>query len=327
MKILLLSNQGMVAPFVGNPIMPRYRDAILSDGCIESVDMLRCKNPLVVRKELRRKARQADLIHIHFGGVYAFVTWFLMIGINKPKFITFHGTDIHAKAVKTAKSVLTKIKIKLNQYASFFSILCYTRCGFVAEEMENFVPSFLRPVMKEKAFIQPLGVDYKLFRYMDKREAQIYLGLCEGRYILFSDVSNTPIKRRDIAKAIVDHLPGYTLLIMCGVKSEDVPNYVNACDCLLLTSDQEGSPNIIREALSLDKPVFSVDVGDAMKQLEGLRDSAIISRNPEEAAKLIRERLSCTYTDNSRESRRHILDFAECSKDVIELYKISTRKS
>lgn len=127
MKILLLSNQGMVAPFVGNPIMLRYRDAILSDSSVESVDMLRCKNPFKVRMELRRKAKQADLIHLHFGGMYALIVWFLLIGIDKPKFITFHGTDIHAKAFKTAKSVLTKIKIKLNQYASFLSILCYTK--------------------------------------------------------------------------------------------------------------------------------------------------------------------------------------------------------
>lgn len=320
MKILLLSNQGMVEPFVGNPIMLRYRDALLNDERIEEVKMLRCKKPFKVRKELRSNAKQVDIIHIHFGGLYALIIWFLLFGINKPKFITFHGTDIHAKAIKTAKSFSEKFRIKLNQYSSFISLLCYTRCGFVAKEMENYIPFFLRKVLNKKKFIQPLGVDYKLFSPTDKIEAQIQLGLKTSKYILFSDVHNNTIKRRDIAKAIVDRLPEYELLIMCRVNPKEVPLYINACDCILLTSDQEGSPNIIREALSLNKPVFSVDVGDAAKQLEGLKNSAIISRNPEKAAETIKHSLLCTYSDNSRETRRAILDFSECTKSVIQIY-------
>lgn len=320
MKILLLSNQGMVEPFVGNPIMLRYRDALLNDERIEEVKMLRCKKPFKVRKELRSNAKQVDIIHIHFGGLYALIIWFLLFGINKPKFITFHGTDIHAKAIKTAKSFSEKFRIKLNQYSSFISLLCYTRCGFVAKEMENYIPFFLRKVLNKKKFIQPLGVDYKLFSPTDKIEAQIRLGLKTSKYILFSDVHNNTIKRRDIAKAIVDRLPEYELLIMCRVNPKEVPLYINACDCILLTSDQEGSPNIIREALSLNKPVFSVDVGDAAKQLEGLKNSAIISRNPEKAAETIKHSLLCTYSDNSRETRRAILDFSECTKSVIQIY-------
>lgn len=320
MKILLLSNQGMVEPFVGNPIMLRYRDALLNDERIEEVKMLRCKKPFKVRKELRSNAKQVDIIHIHFGGLYALIIWFLLFGINKPKFITLHGTEIHAKAIKTAKSFSEKFRIKLNQYSSFISLLCYTRCGFVAKEMENYIPFFLRKVLNKKKFIQPLGVDYKLFSPTDKIEAQIQLGLKTSKYILFSDVHNNTIKRRDIAKAIVDRLPEYELLIMCRVNPKEVPLYINACDCILLTSDQEGSPNIIREALSLNKPVFSVDVGDAAKQLEGLKNSAIISRNPEKAAETIKHSLLCTYSDNSRETRRAILDFSECTKSVIQIY-------
>lgn len=40
---------------------------------------------------------------------------------------------------------------------------------------------------------------------------------------------------------------------MCGVKPDEVPYYINACEFALLTSDEEGSPNIIREVLSLNK--------------------------------------------------------------------------
>ena len=317
MKILLLSNQGMVEPFVGNPIMLRYRDALLNDERINEVKMLRCKRPFSIVKDLRTSAKQSDLIHIHFGGLYALVTWFLLLGIKKPKFITFHGTDIHARAIGTSKSLMEKIRIKLNQYASFLSILCYNKCGFVAKEMEDYIPRLFRGGLSKKKFIQSLGVDYNLFTPIDKEKAQKSLDLKSGKYILFSDVHNTEIKRRDIAKAIVDNLPEYELLIMCGVNSKDVPMYINASECVLLTSDQEGSPNIIREALSLNKPVFSVDVGDASVQLKGLVNSCIISRDVEEASKKIKEMLNLQYVDNTREQQRAKLDFVECVKDVV----------
>lgn len=325
MKVLLLSNQGMVEPFVGNPIMLRYRDALLNDKRIDDVKMLRCNRPFSVAKELRSMAQQVDIIHVHFGGIYALATWLLLLGINKPKFITFHGTDIHAKALRTAKSFSEKLRIKLNQYSSFLSIICFSKCGFVAQEMEKYIPSFLRKILVEKNFIQALGVDYNLFSPMKKIEAQKRLRLMPGKYVLFSDVHNTSVKRRDIAEDIVNRLEGYKLLIMCGVKSDEVPLYINACEFILLTSDQEGSPNIIREALSLNKPVFSVEAGDAVKQLEGLCNSAIISRNPDIAAQQIKNLLMIAYKDNSRETKKSIIDFSECSRSTIQLYVDSVK--
>ena len=134
-------------------------------------------------------------------------------------------------------------------------------------------------------------------------------------------MSNTSIKSRDIAENIVKCLGGnYSLLIMCGVKPQEVPYYINASDFMLLTSDEEGSPNIIREALSLNKPVFSVQVGDAAKQLGGLQNSAIISREPIEAADTIVSILQKPYYDNTRETLRDRLDFVRVNRIVVDKY-------
>lgn len=327
MKVLLLSNQGMTDNIIGNPIMLRMRDTLKEDARIEEVKMLRCKAPFRVRKELRSLAKQVDVIHLHFGGTYAFIVWLLLIGINKPKFITFHGTDIHAKAIKTAKSKKEKFRIKLNQISSFFCILLYDKCGFVAKEMLDYVPSWLQGQVKKKGFIHPLGVDYNRYAPMEKKLAQQYLKLEPGHYALFSDVHNTHIKRRDIAEGIVKELGNnYRLLVMCGVQFNEVPYYINACDFVLLTSDEEGSPNIIREALSLNKPVFSVDVGDAAQQLSGLKNSCIISRDTKQAAKIIKEYLEKVYTDNSRDKLEDKLNFASCNQKIVELYYKSLKK-
>ena len=100
-----------------------------------------------------------------------------------------------------------------------------------------------------------------------------------------------------------------------------VPVYLNACDFVLLTSDEEGSPNITREALSLNKRVFSVDVGDVKQQLKGLKNSAIISRDPDEAARVMLQKLAEPYTDNTRESLRGKIDFEKIGSKMVDIYE------
>lgn len=322
MKVLLVSNQHPNENGVGNPIMYRMRNALQEDERISKVEFLPFYNNLGAIKQIRNAAKEYDLVHVHFGGLYALILWFALIGVDGKKFITFHGTDIHAKALKTAKDWMERLKIRLNQKASFLSIRLFDRCGFVAKELMDYVPSSLNKQMQKKAFHHPLGVDYATFKEMDKTTARKELGKNDDKkLILFSDVSNTSIKRRDLAEGIAFELgEEYELMIMCGVKPSEVPYYINACDFALLTSDEEGSPNIIREVLSLNKPFFSVEVGDAVMQLAGLQNSCIISRDPKKAAAAIRDYMNKEYTDYTRETLRDRLDFTRINRGVVDKY-------
>lgn len=322
MRVLLISNQHPGKDGIGNPIMFRMLKALKQDSRIENVIFFPFTNSIKTLFEIRKKAKEFDIVHIHFGGLYAFAIGIFIIGLKCRKFITFHGTDIHAKALKTTTSRKEKLKIALNQKASFLSIALFDKCGFVSPKMIDYIPCYLNSQMRKKSFIQHLGVDYSIFKLTDKKIAKQYLDLNENiKYVLFSDVSNTCIKRRDIAQSIVERLGNeYQLLIMCGKKPDDVPYYISACDFLLLTSDEEGSPNIIRETLSLNKPVFSVDVGDAAIQLSNLNNSAIISRNPDTAASTILDTIKQPYTDNTRLSHREILDLSIVNAKIVDIY-------
>ena len=322
MRVLLVSNQRQNINGVGNPIMYRMRDALEKDERIDKVDFIPFENNCSSFMSIRRAAKKYDLVHIHFGGVYALLIWIALIGLHVKKVITFHGTDIHAKTLKTAKGWKERLKIKLNQKASFLSIRLFDSCGFVAAEMIDYVPKCLSYILQKKGFVQALGVNYEVFKPIDKEEAIRYLGLEDNKkYVLFSDVSNTSIKRRDIAEKVVKCLGGnYSLLIMCGVKPQEVPYYINASDFLLLTSDEEGSPNIIREALSLNKSVFSVEVGDAAKQLKGLQNSVIISRDPIKAADTIVSIMRKPYVDYTRDTLRDRLNFVRVNRVVVDKY-------
>ena len=324
MRILLVSNQACNPDVVGNPILHRMKMSLCNDKRVETVDFVRfrSKKPIKSLMEIRHEARQHDIVHVHFGGLYSLMVRAFLIGVKCHKIITFHGTDIHAKAIKTTKSRLRRTKIRINQRASFACIRWYEAAGFVSDEMKNYVPSRLLHKFESRMFTQPLGVDYRLFSPTSQEQAREQLGIGGGCQVLFSDVHNSSVKRRDIAEEIVSQLgEDYHLLVMCGVKPDQVPIWINACDFVLLTSDEEGSPNIIRESLALNKRIFSVDVGDARRQISGLRNSAIISRVPEEAAQQIRQSLNDTYTDNSRDTHRDTIDFDIINKHVIDMYE------
>lgn len=321
MKILLVSNEYPRFGKTSNPIIGRLKNALESDKRVNHVEFCPFTNKVSDFCRIRNKAMDADIVHIQFGGLYAFLVWVALIGMSKPKLLTFHGTDIHAKAIKTTKSYLIKLKILLSQKTSFLSILLFDKLGFVSDTLITYVPKWIQRKCKDKLFIQPLGVDYKLFSPTAKEESLELLGLDDYKYVLFSDISGTPIKRRDIAESIVDKLGGdYRLLIMSKVKPEMVPVYLNACDFVLLTSDEEGSPNITREALALNKRVFSVDVGDVKQQLEGLNNSVIVSRNPDEAVRVILQKLAEPYTDDTRESLREKIDFEKIGTRIVDIY-------
>lgn len=322
MNILIVSNEYDKVNRLGNPIIKRIIIALKNCSDVNSVIFEPFRNSISSFFRIRKVSKDVDCIHVQFGGIYAFLVWIFLLGINKPKLITFHGTDIHAKELLTTNSYLAKIRIKLNQYCSFFSVLTFDKVGFVSDSLLKYLPSYLLNKFKCKFFIQSLGVDYDSFTIISKEEACSFLNIPLKKYVLFSDKSNTTLKRRDIAEAIVKLLGNdYELLIMCGVTPDSVPYYINACDFLLLTSDEEGSPNITREALSLNKRVYSVNVGDVASQISGLNNSLIIDRNPAIASKQILTNLKLAYTDNSRELLKSRLDFKEIALSLVNVYK------
>ncbi len=327
MKVLLISNEYPRLGRTGNPIICRLKNALECDKRVEIVKFCPFTNKVSDFVRIRRVANESDVIHIQFGGLYALMVWISMLGVPKPKILTFHGTDIHAKAIKTTKSYLTKMKIWLSQKASFLSVLLFDKLGFVSDSLIPYVPNWIHKKCKDKFFVQPLGVDYNLFVPMSKAEALEKLGIENHKYALFSDLSGTPIKRRDIAEAIIDKMGGdYKLLVMCKVNPEMVPVYLNACDFVLLTSDEEGSPNITREALSLNKRVFSVDVGDVKQQLAGLNNSVIVSRDPDDAAMLMLQKLNEPYIDNTRQRLRDKIDFERIAQGLVDIYSDILKK-
>ena len=100
-----------------------------------------------------------------------------------------------------------------------------------------------------------------------------------------------------------------------------VPSVMNASDCLLVTSDYEGSPTVVQEALACNLPVVSVNVGDVAQRLAGVRATCIAPRDPRALAQALDAVLSLGARSDGR------LKLDECSSHHVasELYAIYAR--
>ena len=152
------------------------------------------------------------------------------------------------------------------------------------------------------AGILPSGVDTDVFHPRPRAEARAELGWAAAdRVVLFNGSRRAKNKRLDLAEAAAAVaarlVPGTRLEVLDGaIPAGHIATYMNAADCLLMTSDHEGSPNVVKEALACDLPVVSVDVGDVRERIAGVTPGGIAGRDP--------ERLGAALAAVLREPRR-----------------------
>jgi len=134
------------------------------------------------------------------------------------------------------------------------------------------------------AHVIPCGVDLERFAPRPSAEARRRLGLAQDEALILWAGARRPEKRYDLAEQAVAMLaqrrPNVRLILLEGRPHEDVPHYLDACDLLLLTSDAEGSPNIVKEALASGRPVVSTPVGDVPELVRDVEGCAIVDHDP-----------------------------------------------
>jgi glycosyltransferase involved in cell wall biosynthesis len=227
------------------------------------------------RRRIARQVREfrPDLIHAHYG-----LTSIPSAGQGVPFVVTLYGDDINGQS--TGRGRIT-FKSRLSVLATQLLNLAAARVLVQSEAMQ----SRLWPSARARSDVVPSGIDEDLFSPRPRGEARQHLGLpSEGWVLGFVNSGGQPTKRLDLAQATAAELErrGHkvTLLVAEKVSAAEMPWYYRASDCLLMTSDLEGSPNCVKEALACGTPIVSVPVGDVPQVVDSAERGRITDRNP-----------------------------------------------
>ncbi|MGM0591279.1 MAG: glycosyltransferase [Halobacteriota archaeon] len=109
----------------------------------------------------------------------------------------------------------------------------------------------------------PFGVDTDLFAPSPRAKARERVGWdTDAPVVLFPYAPTRPEKDFSRAETVVSRLDGEVeLRVVEGVAHEEMPDYMNASDALLVTSRRESGPMVVKEAAACGLPVVSTDVG------------------------------------------------------------------
>jgi teichuronic acid biosynthesis glycosyltransferase TuaC len=236
------------------------------------------------RRRVRRTA--PDVIHAHFGTVTALFA--ALAAPRKPLVITFRGGDLNPVPATTGFG--PRVRALVGRTCSQLAALRAKHIVCVSGQLRDRL--WWR---RGSVTVLPSGVDPEVFRPEPRARARERLGWSDAeRVVMFNAGHHPNLKRVDLANAALALTQGLLervrMVVLYGrTPPSEIPVLFNAADCFLLTSDSEGSPTVIQEALACNLPVVSVDAGDTWERLNGVSWSAIVPRDPAAiAAELVR---------------------------------------
>lgn len=264
---------------------------------------------LRIRPRLRRG--RYDLVHAQFGQ-----SGLLALPKRLPLVVTLRGSDLLGIVGKEGRNTLNGRVLNgmVRQVAR--------RADAVVVVSDHMKAHFRT---EAPIVVLPSGLDLEHFRPVPRDEARRRLKLApEKRLVLFAGNPANPRKRYALAREAVDllnrTLPA-ELTVAWGVPHDTMPCLMSACDALVFTSMQEGSPNVVKEALACDLPVVSVAVGDVAERLQGVAGCELcIDERAETIAAGLERVLRRGGRAAGREAVGH-LDERRLTERLVQLYR------
>lgn len=199
---------------------------------------------------------------------------------------------------------------------------------FITPFMEKIIlvsPEQKRRMGNKTAAVIPCGVNFDVFRPVLRDEARKKLNLpLEKKLVLWAGEYFRPIKRWDIVEAAVAEArkkdPLIELVLLSGKPHAEVPMYMNACDALLLVSDGEGSPMVVKEAMACNLPIVAFPTGDVAEVVEGTEGCCLCTQEPAEVAEKLCIAVKEPRRSNGRE-RIARMEQGAIARQIIDVYR------
>jgi glycosyltransferase involved in cell wall biosynthesis len=237
-----------------------------------------------------------DIIHSQYGSACGLAT---SLSTNRLKILTLRGSDwtnTYSSCLKTRSH---------NFAAKFLTLISLRRYSKVITVSNRIAASIRRLQNAPPVTVRPSAIDLDKFKLIDRQIARTAIG--EGSdqraWILFTSLSiYDPNKRYQLACDafnIANQSFGGNLRfkLLSEVPHEMVPLHVAACDVILCTSQSEGWPNCIKEAMACGIPFVSTDVSD-LKEISQLAPNCKVCS--ERAADLANALIEILNTPSNR---------------------------
>lgn len=253
------------------------------------------------------------LIHGHGGETSLVVRWYF----RGPVLVSYCGSDL----LDVTRGDRTRI------YAGHLRCLLlrhYSRFMTATITKSAAMQAVLPAETRLRNVVLPNGVNRNLFRPLSRGDARAELGWRPAeRIVLFAADPNEERKRYWLARLACREaerrIGPIRIHVASGMEPDAMPRLMAAADCLLLTSSIEGSPNVVKEAVTCGLPVISTEVGDVHHILAGVEPSWICAARPEALGAALVECLASRRRSNGwQRSTRFGED--QIAKRLVDLY-------
>lgn len=296
MKVIIVcsGNKGNISPFIREQV-----ESINKLGIGTRFFLIQgkgifgyLKNLPLLRKEIQ--SYNPDLIHAHFG------LSGLLSGLQRkvPVIVTYHGSDINRKS---------------NKLFSLLSMILAKKNIFVSNKQQG-------NICINADYIIPCGIDFKIFKPDNKTHSN------KRKLILFASSFNNKVKNSALAREAVSLIneSNIELIELKGYNRQEVNSLMNEVNVCLLTSFSEGSPQFIKEAMAVNCPIVSTDVGD-VKWLFGDESGHYITTfDYKDVAEKIKLALDYNEKHGRTNGRERIielgLDSKNITKKIVDVY-------
>ena len=265
------------------------------------------KNIAPLRDHL--KTKQYDLLHAH----YSLCGWVAVLATlgRVPVVVSLMGDD--AQGTFTGEGRI--------EWKSRIPILMTRLLQPFVRAVVSKAPDLAKVVWRKKiSHVIPNGVRLDQFQ-LTPGGCRAKLGLLpDKKYVLFLGNPNDTNKNIALVREAVPLLndPNVQLLNPYPVTHDKVVQYLNSVDVFTLCSFGEGSPNVVKEAMTCNCPIVTTPAGDAAWVVADTPGCYVATYEPTDFAEKIRLALTFATQTGRTRGRERIVEMGLDSEAVAE---------
>jgi glycosyltransferase involved in cell wall biosynthesis len=179
--------------------------------------------------------------------------------------------------------------------------------------------------------VLPCGVDFDRFRPRDRDECRRELDLPLDRPVVFfpayvfDERTRRQFKGVDLFLESIERvkrkIPDVEVVTGGSISRDHMPTYMSAADVIVQTSLFEASPMVIKEAMAVNTPIVSLDVGDTAHILGDTAGCYICERSSVAVAEHVVRAVGHGRTHGRARLQQLGLDEVRVAERLVDIYR------